>query len=502
MTYILNIVAAALPADDAAAHAFASELGESTTPVEPVKALRAFYLAITQRYPCLSDCDEKDGSMDACPWSDAPLIDNFRGAFAVMGLSQRCDEVVPAIIDLANKHGLSVLDKQRATIHRPAQYCLRLVGGATPGPALDALVEKLLPVFKNRSAQQLTALLSGPAVVAMRGLSWVQANGGLAGLNRYGPVCTLEPEAPASAASPPPARPSPKAEAILRVLEGGAAAAPAAPQWRAPEPEVAEDDFSDPAMAQIASGQKIAIDAILLNFLSIALRDLLSPLATLVALVGICALALLGLWRMAAGLGMSRPAQIALAVAAATPGLGLIVLLVMNAKATRRLRDKDYTVGMLGVSSEQIAEMDPHADGGLLGGRTLSVLALGLLGACVGLSMTKAAPTTDDLLHPCAVVGTWNSHGQAVASELILKRNGDYEFTRALGSAAQAKSSGDWTVAGNLMQWWAHDWKEDFPSARFDIESLPGARMTMTDKRDAVKIEYRLAEALPGGCVK
>ena len=102
---------------------------------------------------------------------------------------------------------------------------------------------------------------------------------------------------------------------------------------------------------QVRSGQKLAIWAILLNLISIPF--LLVPEGALVraplVLVAIV-LAVLGIVRMSRALGINLIIIVLMAMAMVIPMVGLVVLLVINAKATRYLRDHGYTVGMFGAN--------------------------------------------------------------------------------------------------------------------------------------------------------
>ena len=65
----------------------------------------------------------------------------------------------------------------------------------------------------------------------------------------------------------------------------------------------------------------------------------------LVALI----LAVLGLVRMSRALGINLMVIVLMALAMVIPMVNLVILLVINAKSTRFLRDHGYTVGMFGA---------------------------------------------------------------------------------------------------------------------------------------------------------
>ncbi|MFZ6874002.1 hypothetical protein ACO0LF_18240 [Undibacterium sp. Di27W] len=70
-------------------------------------------------YPCLSSYEDDDESMDECPWSDGPLIDNFGGRVAILGISHSHGEVLSYILLCADKLKLSIIDPQTAAVYRP-----------------------------------------------------------------------------------------------------------------------------------------------------------------------------------------------------------------------------------------------------------------------------------------------------------------------------------------------------------------------------------------------
>lgn len=105
---------------------------------------------------------------------------------------------------------------------------------------------------------------------------------------------------------------------------------------------------------QVRSGQKLAIWAILLNLISIPLLlvpegALIRAALVLVALV----LAVLGIVRMSRGLGINLILIVLMALGMVVPFLNLIILLVINARATRFLRGHGYAVGLLGATKRE-----------------------------------------------------------------------------------------------------------------------------------------------------
>lgn len=115
------------------------------------------------------------------------------------------------------------------------------------------------------------------------------------------------------------------------------------------------EDLNEAARAeQVCSGQKLAIWAILLNLISIPLIlvpevQLLRAPIVLVALI----LAVLGLVRMSRALGINLMVIVLMALAMVIPMVNLVILLVINARSTRFLRDHGYTVGMFGATKTE-----------------------------------------------------------------------------------------------------------------------------------------------------
>lgn len=103
-------------------------------------------------------------------------------------------------------------------------------------------------------------------------------------------------------------------------------------------------------IADIASGQKLVIYAIISDFVAIALRMfVVGPLAGLAVLTAFV-FAIMGIVRLGSGLGMSLVSKILLVVVMFLPLVNVITLLVVNARATTHLRNAGYKVGLLGAS--------------------------------------------------------------------------------------------------------------------------------------------------------
>lgn len=119
--------------------------------------------------------------------------------------------------------------------------------------------------------------------------------------------------------------------------------------YEAPHADIAEPVVKDAGIEQVASAQKLIIYSILGYFVAMAVRAMLGPVGVLVALAALV-MALIGTYRLCSGLGYSMPVRVLLLVLMFVPLLSLIVLLVLNGRATARLRAAGYRVGLLGAT--------------------------------------------------------------------------------------------------------------------------------------------------------
>lgn len=119
--------------------------------------------------------------------------------------------------------------------------------------------------------------------------------------------------------------------------------------YQAPQADVAEPMACDSDIEQVASAQKLIIYAILGYFAAVALQAVLGPIAALLLVLVVCA-ALVGTFKLCAGMGFSMSSRVILLVLMFVPLVSLIVLLVLNAKATGKLRAAGYHVGLLGAT--------------------------------------------------------------------------------------------------------------------------------------------------------
>jgi hypothetical protein len=106
--------------------------------------------------------------------------------------------------------------------------------------------------------------------------------------------------------------------------------------------------IESPTIKKVASGQKLIIYAILVNFLTVGLQVAFGHIAGLVAIIAVV-LSVIGIFRLASGLGYSVGIKILLVVLMFVPLINIITLLMLNSSATKALRAAGFKVGLLGA---------------------------------------------------------------------------------------------------------------------------------------------------------
>ena len=104
----------------------------------------------------------------------------------------------------------------------------------------------------------------------------------------------------------------------------------------------------DPAIEDVAAGQRMIIYAILVNVMALVLRNQFGNIWALLG-IGSVVLAIVGLLRLADGLQYSSGRKTLLIVCAFIPVVSLVMLALVNARATATLRMAGYKVGLLGA---------------------------------------------------------------------------------------------------------------------------------------------------------
>lgn len=118
--------------------------------------------------------------------------------------------------------------------------------------------------------------------------------------------------------------------------------------YQAPQSTVEDRPSIGADLEQIASGQKLIIYSILLNFAGIALQH--SPLLLLLASLAAIVMSIVGIVRLCGGFGHSTATKVLLVIGCFIPLVNLVILVTLSMKATGRLREAGYKVGLLGAS--------------------------------------------------------------------------------------------------------------------------------------------------------
>jgi hypothetical protein len=117
----------------------------------------------------------------------------------------------------------------------------------------------------------------------------------------------------------------------------------------APQAPVAQATPEDGTIQQVADGQQMIIYAILIYFATTVLIRMMGPIAGVLAVAAVV-LGFIGVLQLAKGLGMPMGTRVLLGFLILVPVVSLLTLLVLNSRATSRLRAAGYTVGFFGAS--------------------------------------------------------------------------------------------------------------------------------------------------------
>ena len=118
--------------------------------------------------------------------------------------------------------------------------------------------------------------------------------------------------------------------------------------YQSPRAALQDREKPSSSLGDVASGQKLVIYAILLYFLAAALRTAVGSIALLAMLVCL-GMSWTGIYRIARGLDYPMWGRIVLLVLMLVPLVGLLVLVMLSSRATSRLRQAGYAVGLLGA---------------------------------------------------------------------------------------------------------------------------------------------------------
>lgn len=118
--------------------------------------------------------------------------------------------------------------------------------------------------------------------------------------------------------------------------------------YSTPDANVRVKPDDDAEVQKVISGQKLILYAILLNIGANILASRI-PLIGVVAFLVAAGMAITGLAKVCTGLRYHIAATVFFCLMMFIPLLNLIVLLMINHKATARIREAGYEVGLMGA---------------------------------------------------------------------------------------------------------------------------------------------------------
>ena len=136
--------------------------------------------------------------------------------------------------------------------------------------------------------------------------------------------------------------------------------------------DVLGPEMDEERVQRLRSGQKLAIYAILIYLVATVVQTSLRGVAPspgtqgllmvvasgfMLIIGGLAALimSLMGVWKMGYGLGVGTILRVVMLIFMIVPLINILLLLVVNARATRKLRQAGFKVGFLGVSGRRAA---------------------------------------------------------------------------------------------------------------------------------------------------
>jgi hypothetical protein len=118
--------------------------------------------------------------------------------------------------------------------------------------------------------------------------------------------------------------------------------------YNTPDSNVRVKPDDDAEVQKVISGQKLILYAILLNIGANILAARI-PMVGIVAFLAAGVMAISGLAKVCTGLRYHVAAIVAFCLMMIVPLLNLVVLVMINHKATARIRDAGYEVGLMGA---------------------------------------------------------------------------------------------------------------------------------------------------------
>jgi hypothetical protein len=119
--------------------------------------------------------------------------------------------------------------------------------------------------------------------------------------------------------------------------------------YDAPKSTVDDVVEDSPALDKVASGQKLIIYSILLSFVSMAANTAFPPMVVFALVLCTAIMSIVGAVRLCNGLGYSIASKVVLIIGLLIPIVSLLVLVSLSIRATNRLKQAGYKVGLLGA---------------------------------------------------------------------------------------------------------------------------------------------------------
>jgi hypothetical protein len=103
------------------------------------------------------------------------------------------------------------------------------------------------------------------------------------------------------------------------------------------------------SLDQVASGQKLIIYSILLSFASMAANTAFPPALVFALVLVTAVMSIVGAVRLCNGMGFSTLSKVLIIIGLLLPIVSLFVLVTLSIRATSRLKEAGYKVGLLGA---------------------------------------------------------------------------------------------------------------------------------------------------------
>ena len=116
----------------------------------------------------------------------------------------------------------------------------------------------------------------------------------------------------------------------------------------APKAELGDTAETGVRITHLFQGQKFIIYAFVLYFVAILFAGVVPVLGLAVLLIAFV-LGAIGFFRAMIGVSYHMAVKIILSILVLVPGINILVLLALNSRVTKQLREAGYTVGFLGA---------------------------------------------------------------------------------------------------------------------------------------------------------